>query len=187
MTLAFRNVEVAPETPVEEWPAEAVATALERGSLVHWRLIAEAIRDSPWGPLARTVEAIVGDDGGPYGVGAGMRRVIAQARQRWERHEREAVAAEFNELRATAGLSAGEFARLLGTSPSRMSTYLSGKVTPSAALMVRARRVASGAGGLHHDVPAGGTDRPQPCPATRQSLNEFPDRNPRAPSPGGDA
>jgi transcriptional regulator with XRE-family HTH domain len=34
-----------------------------------------------------------------------------------------------------------EFASHLGTSPSRLSTYLSGKVVPSATFIVRMRRV----------------------------------------------
>jgi transcriptional regulator with XRE-family HTH domain len=41
-----------------------------------------------------------------------------------------------------SGLSKAQFAARIGTSPSRLSTYLNGKVTPSAALMVRMRRLA---------------------------------------------
>jgi transcriptional regulator with XRE-family HTH domain len=40
-------------------------------------------------------------------------------------------------------LSQQDFALRLGTSRPRLSTYLSGKVTPSASLMVRMRRVAT--------------------------------------------
>ena len=39
-------------------------------------------------------------------------------------------------------MSQAEFARGVGTSPSRMSTYLSGKVTPSAVLAERMRKFA---------------------------------------------
>lgn len=39
-----------------------------------------------------------------------------------------------------SGLTNAEFAALVGTSASRLSTYLSGKVTPSAALLVRIER-----------------------------------------------
>jgi transcriptional regulator with XRE-family HTH domain len=42
---------------------------------------------------------------------------------------------------ARSGLSKAQFAARIGTSPSRLSTYLNGKVTPSAALMVRVRRL----------------------------------------------
>lgn len=41
-----------------------------------------------------------------------------------------------------SGLSQAAFASRIGTSASRLSTYMSGKVTPSATLMLRIRRVA---------------------------------------------
>jgi transcriptional regulator with XRE-family HTH domain len=42
-----------------------------------------------------------------------------------------------------SGLSRVDFAAASGTSPSRLSTYLNAKVTPSAALLVRFERVAA--------------------------------------------
>jgi len=71
-----------------------------------------------------------------------MERVIAAARETAEGEEREAVAAEVEELIRKSGLSRGEFAAVIGTSASRLSTYATGKVTPSAALLVRMRRAA---------------------------------------------
>ncbi|MGE5281113.1 MAG: helix-turn-helix domain-containing protein [Chloroflexota bacterium] len=56
--------------------------------------------------------------------------------------ERRAVAAEVDRLVRESGLSRAEFASGIGTSASRLSTYATGKVTPSAALMVRMRRVS---------------------------------------------
>jgi transcriptional regulator with XRE-family HTH domain len=55
--------------------------------------------------------------------------------------ERADVAAEVRDLVGRSGLSKQDFAGRTGTSRSRLSTYMSGKVTPSAALMVRMRRV----------------------------------------------
>jgi transcriptional regulator with XRE-family HTH domain len=43
---------------------------------------------------------------------------------------------------ARSGLSMRQFAHALGTSPSRFSSYGSGKVAPSAAFLVRAERIA---------------------------------------------
>jgi transcriptional regulator with XRE-family HTH domain len=45
-------------------------------------------------------------------------------------------------LDSESRLSRAEFASRIGTSPSRLSTYVTGKVTPSAALLVRMRRTA---------------------------------------------
>jgi hypothetical protein len=50
MSLAFRNIDVSPEDPVEVWPTEAVLAALERGGLGHWRRLTAAIDEDPWGP-----------------------------------------------------------------------------------------------------------------------------------------
>jgi DNA-binding transcriptional regulator YiaG len=140
-TLVFRNVDASPEDPVSDWPQEAIQTALERGGLSDWRRLTEAIRKQPWGPVARRVkEALTYSR--PYGVASAMERMIAQARVAAETAERKSVAEEVNRLIDASGLSRTEFASLIGTSPSRLSTYASGKVTPSAALIVRMRSAA---------------------------------------------
>lgn len=53
---------------------------------------------------------------------------------------------------SSSGLTQTAFAAALGTSQSRLSTYLSGRVSPSASLFVRARHVGealAGISGLH--------------------------------------
>jgi len=140
-TLTFRNVDVSPEDPVSEWPLEAVQTALERGSLLDWRRLAAEIRAQPWGRVARGVEEVL-TYSRPYGVAETMERVIAQAREDTEQAERQAVAAEVDELVRASGASRAEFASMIGTSASRLSTYATGKVTPSAALLHRMRTVS---------------------------------------------
>ena len=109
------------------------------GDLAQWRRIATEIRQAPWGPVARAVEEIL-TYSRPYGVAGLMERAIAQARARAAESEVEEVAAKIRHLRAESGLGVGEFASLVGTSRSRMSTYLSGKVVPSAAMLVRMER-----------------------------------------------
>jgi hypothetical protein len=141
-TLAFRNVDVSPDDPVSTWPQGAIQTALERGGLSHWRRLAEAIRIDPWGSVARRVEEVL-TYGRPYGLADLMERVIADTRRTAERDERDVVAAEVKDLVARSNLSRTDFASRIGTSPSRPSTYTTGKVVPSAALLVRMRRVAS--------------------------------------------
>ncbi len=138
--LAFRNVDVSPQDPVSQWPLEAVQTTLERGGLADWRRLAGAIEDEPWGPVARAVEATL-TYSRPYGVAAVFERAIAQSRRATEAAERAAVAAEIAGLVRKSGLSRAEFASRVGTSAPRLSTYATGKVTPSAALLLRMRRV----------------------------------------------
>jgi DNA-binding transcriptional regulator YiaG len=143
VTLAFRNVTTDPASPVETWPSEAVRAALERGDIRDWARLGAAIRRDPWGRTARQVEEILGHSH-PYGDTELMTAVIARARARAQQAEREAVAAEIRDAVDRSGLTRTEFAGRIGTSASRLSTYLSGSVTPSAALMVRIRRVVDG-------------------------------------------
>jgi DNA-binding transcriptional regulator YiaG len=146
MPPAFRNVDVDPADPVTEWPTEAVQAALERSDLDHWSRLAAEIGRSPWGRTARQVEEVLSHSR-PYGVAELMETVIARARARVERNEREAVAAEVRQAIAESGLTRAEFASRIGTSTSRLSTYTTGNVTPSASLMVRIRRVAEAGAG----------------------------------------
>lgn len=143
MSLAFRNIDIDPDDPVQDWPTEAVLTALERGGLSHWRRLVAAVRDEPWGPVARRVEEALSVSR-PYGAAELMEDALATARAHAEEQERAAVAAEIGELMTASGMTRAEFARSVGTSASRLSTYLGGSVTPSAAMLVRMRRVAAG-------------------------------------------
>lgn len=140
-TLAFRNVDASPDEPVSQWPQEAIQTALERGDLSHWRRLAAEIQADPWGLVARRVEEVL-TYSRPYGVAKAIERVIEVAREETEKSERETVANEIDGLVRESGLSRTEFAFRIGTSASRLSTYVTGRVTPSAALLVRMRLVA---------------------------------------------
>ena len=140
--LKFRNITASAEDPVETWPFEGILAAVERGTLPDWRRLAAAIRAAPWGPVARQVLEAV-ELSRPYGTSELLTAVIERARQDIADAEREQVAGEISNLVAQSGLSRQDFALRLGTSRPRLSTYMSGKVTPSAALMLRMRRVAA--------------------------------------------
>lgn len=71
-----------------------------------------------------------------------FRLAIGSAREEAEAADRAEVAARMRALVAASGLTHAEFARRVGTSASRFSTYLTGKVTPSAAMLVRVERTA---------------------------------------------
>jgi len=142
MTLAFRKVEV-PDDAVESWPYEAIVTAIERGTIGDWARVGRAIGESPWGEVARQVEEYLSYTDEP-GVTGLLRRRIARARAEREREERQEVAALVREYVESSGFSREEFARRVGTSRTRLSTYCTGTVTPSAALLLRMSRVPSG-------------------------------------------
>jgi predicted XRE-type DNA-binding protein len=139
--LKFRNLVVSPDDPVETWPFEGILAAVERGTLPDWRRLADVIRADPWGPVARQVLEAV-QLSRPYGTAELLGGVVGRARELALDSERVEVASEVKRLLSDSGLSQQGFADRIGTSRPRLSTYLSGKVLPSAALMVRMRRVA---------------------------------------------
>jgi DNA-binding transcriptional regulator YiaG len=140
MPLTFRNLTTDPSEPVANWPNEAVQTALERGDLADWHRLAAEVMRQPWGRTARQLEEVL-TYSRPYGVAEAMEEVIARARTRAEQAEREEVAAEIRRAVDRSGLSRAEFASRVGTSTSRLSTYVSGKVVPSSTFMVRIHRL----------------------------------------------
>jgi DNA-binding transcriptional regulator YiaG len=139
--LKFRNITVSPDDPVDSWPFEGILAAIERGTLPDWRRLAAVIRADPWGPVAQQVLEAV-HLSRPYGTAELLEGVVGRARKLVADSEREDVAAEVRQLVGRSRLSTQDFAERMGTSRSRLSTYMSGKVVPSAALMVRMRRVA---------------------------------------------
>jgi DNA-binding transcriptional regulator YiaG len=139
--LKFRNLTASPDDPVETWPFEGIRAAVERGTLPDWRRLAKVIQADPWGPVAQQVLEAV-HLSRPYGTAELLEGVVSRARKLAADSERDEVASEVRRLVSDSGLSQHEFADRIGTSRSRLSTYMAGKVVPSAALMVRMRRVA---------------------------------------------
>lgn len=152
MAVRFRNVDVPKD--VAEWPFEAIVTVIERGTVSDWvRLTREVARD-PWGRAARQLEDYLPHADDPAGL---LRRRLAIARAEAAAADRDQVAQTVRDLVARSGLSQEAFARRIGTSRSRLSTYCSGKVTPSAALLLRMERLAASAAGPR-DTAASGRD-----------------------------
>jgi DNA-binding transcriptional regulator YiaG len=141
MALTFRNLAISPDDPVSTWPTEAVQTALERGDLDDWRRLADEIKRDPWGRTARQVEEVLSHSR-PFGVAELMESALADIRGAVEAQERAEVAAQVRTAIERSGLRRAEFAARIGTSTTRLSTYATGRVTPSATLMLRIRRLA---------------------------------------------
>ena len=108
--------------------------------LAEWRDVLAPVAAAPWAPygdrLLERARAV-----GPRAV-----RIIEQCRaisqEAEARRERAAVAGEIRRLVAETGLSQRDFAPHVGTSASRLATYATGRVVPSATMMLRIRHVA---------------------------------------------
>lgn len=141
MTLVFRNVDFDRSAPLDRWPAEAIETIIDRGSLSDWRELAAAIRRSPWGPAARTAETVVAW-GEHYGVDALLAGVIEHAREQLTRRGRAAYARQIRAWRTQTGMTLSQFARAAGTSAPRLSDYENAKVAPTTDVLGRLAHVA---------------------------------------------
>ena len=141
MAVQFRNVDASPDDDVRTWPYEALVTAVDRGLVPDWQSVFAEIRRAPWGRVARRLDHYLSYRD-PDGVGTLFRLAIDRARADADRRDRDEVAARVRSAVERSGCTNAEFAALVGTSASRLSTYLSGKVTPSAALLLRIERAA---------------------------------------------
>ncbi len=141
MTVRFRNLDFDPSAPFDLWPAEAIETVIDRGSLSDWRHLANAIRRNPWGPAARTTETVVAW-GEHYGVDALMANVIRDAREDVAMRGRAEYAERIRSWRAQTGMTLRQFAREAGTSASRLSDYENAKVAPTTDVLGRLQHVA---------------------------------------------
>jgi DNA-binding transcriptional regulator YiaG len=142
MTVSFRNVAFDDTAPLDEWPAEAIETLIDRGSLSDWGRLADAIRRNPWGPAARISESVV-SWGEHYGVDALISAVIARARRDLAARGRARYAAEIRSWRAQTGMTLLQFASAAGTSASRLSDYENAKVAPTTDVLGRLSHVAA--------------------------------------------
>lgn len=141
MTMRFRNLDFDTTEPIDRWPAEAIETVVDRGSLSDWRRLAEAIRHNPWGPAARTAETVTAW-GEHYGVDALIGNVIRHAREDLTLQGRAEYAAQIRSWRADSGMTLRQFARAAGTSASRLSDYENAKVAPTTDVLGRLSHVA---------------------------------------------
>ena len=142
MSPAFRNVDGSTTDDVRTWPYEGVVAVVERGLIDEWRPLFAEIRRSPWGEVARRVEQIL-THRERDGVSRLFELVLGTARASVEELDRTEVVRRLRAAVSRSGLTDARFAREVGTSASRLSTYLAGKVTPSAAMLVRIERAAS--------------------------------------------
>jgi DNA-binding transcriptional regulator YiaG len=140
--MRFRNLDFDSAAPLDQWPAEAIETVIDRGSLSDWHDLAAAIQRNPWGPAARTAENVV-SWGEHYGVDPLIADVIRRAREEVALRGRAEYAAQIHAWRAQTGMTLRRFALAAGTSASRLSDYENAKVAPTTDVLGRLGHVAA--------------------------------------------
>jgi len=136
-----RGGESLHDQPVEFWPTAAIRSALRAGDIATWKLIATALKRDPYGRTARQVEETLGGIG-PHGVAKALWEVLHRARADLAANERAEVARHARLLIERSGLGLQEFASRIGATPDELASYLDGSTTPTAARMLRMRRLS---------------------------------------------
>lgn len=136
--LQFRNLAVTPDSPVAKWGVEGIVAAIDRGSLAEWGRIIQEVDDDPHGPVALDLEEAleIAED---RGIVVLLRRRLTSARAT----DAEKLAPQIRAWIAESGLTRAQVAARIGTSRSRLSTYETGKVMPSAATARKIRDLAA--------------------------------------------
>ncbi len=129
------------EKPVEFWPTAAIRQAVESGDLEVWQRIVVALKRDPFGRTARQVEEVLENASSP-GITKALTEVLTRTRAQLEADECTEVARQIQALIDRSGLGAREFASRIGVTGEDLAAYLAGDVSPSAAQMVRMRRLS---------------------------------------------
>lgn len=142
------------DKPVEFWPTSAIHAALEGGDIATWQKLAVALKRDPYGRTARQVEEVLAKSR-PYGISKALAEVLDRARAHLEANEREEVARHVRQLMERSGLGQREFASRIGVPVDELAAYLDARVSPSAALMIRMRRLSDRFAKLKSEPPGG--------------------------------
>ncbi|GAA4377203.1 helix-turn-helix domain-containing protein [Agromyces bauzanensis] len=130
--MRFRNLTVTPDDPVDAWGVEGILAAIDRGGASDWAKVARAVEAAPYGPVAADLDEAL-EVAESAGAAALLRSVLEVARATPE----ERTVRRLRSLARATDLSQRELAERLGTSRSRLNSYLNGAVTPSAAVVTR--------------------------------------------------
>jgi len=121
--------------------AERFRGLLEQHGASAWRPVLANVAANPWGPdVTRLLD--LAEEAGMAAPAEAIAHCAEVFKKRHDEADRLEVAMEIRRLVAISGCSQRQFAKYVGTSAPRLSTYVNGAVTPSAAMMLRISRYA---------------------------------------------
>jgi DNA-binding transcriptional regulator YiaG len=138
--LLLTGAEDLPRTPTIR-TSDQLVELIANGNARQWRAALLPLIESPWGPYGVHIIKLT-REANLDAVATLLEECRKVYQHRQEQRERESIAREIRRLVAISGLTQRQFAARIGTSPSRLSTYVNGRVIPSAAMLLRIRRVA---------------------------------------------
>jgi DNA-binding XRE family transcriptional regulator len=145
--LTFRNIDATPDDPVESWGFEGMLAAIDRGFACDWRKLVASVVANPdlWGILDEALGAAEST--------STVALIQAMLEQAMRAPSERALDRLLDAYRGTR-MNQAELAAKLGTSRTRLNSYLTGKVTPSMDVLVAVEQIALQyrAPSLSHDL-----------------------------------
>lgn len=135
MPLRFRNIDATPADPVEAWGFEGMLAAIDRGYAADWRKLIDAVAHEP---ALRDVYDDAREAAESRATVALIDASLAAAGRTAEEEALGRLRAAFSQTRLTQA----EAASRLGTSRPRLTSYLSGAVTPAMDVLVAMETLA---------------------------------------------
>lgn len=135
MPLRFRNIDATPDDPVEAWGFEGMLAAIDRGYAKDWRKLVAAVAANP--ALRRAFDE-AREAAESRATVALLDEALAQATRTPSQQALARLRAAYRGTRMTQA----ELASRLGTSRSRLNSYLAGRVTPSMDVLVAVEQIA---------------------------------------------
>lgn len=135
MPLRFRNIDATPADPVEAWGFEGMLAAIDRGYAADWRKLIDAVADEP------TLRNVY-DDAREAAESRATVALIDAALAAVERTAEEEALARLRAAFSQTRLTQSEAASRLATSRPRLTSYLSGAVTPAMDVLVAMEALA---------------------------------------------
>lgn len=143
MALSFRNIDATPADPVEMWGFEGMLAAIDRGYARDWRKLVSAVMENP---QLHDEFAEARDAAESRSTVALIDIMLEHARMTAPERALERLLDAYYGTRMTqAGLG-----KALGTSRTRVNSYLTGKVTPSMNVLVAVEELAERYRSLAH-------------------------------------
>ena len=135
MPLRFRNIDATPDDPVEQWGFEGMLAAIDRGYASDWRkLVAALVANPDLAPIFDEAREAAESRATVAVIDA----ALAAARQPPSERALVRLRGAYRGTRMTQA----ELAARLGTSRTRVNSYLTGKVTPAMDVLVAVEQIA---------------------------------------------
>lgn len=136
MPLRFRNIDATPDDPVASWGFEGMLAAIDRGYPKDWKKLAGAVARDDDLRTSFDAAAVAAESRSTVLL---LELMISERRQT----ARERALERLQDAYRVTGMTQGDLAAAIGTSRTRLNSYLNGHVIPPMDVLVEVERIAN--------------------------------------------